>query len=86
MQLALEAHVTVARNGVLARVPGIGLSGHGRDEQEALLSLERSLSAWSKALNRMGVLERHLNLKGIHYEAEGNSVTLQVTPCRPNLT
>jgi len=62
------------RNGVAARVPSIGLAGHGRDSARAVAALERGVLAWCHGLAATGALQESLERRGIEWHAEGDGI------------
>lgn len=70
-------------SGYRARAIALGLCGHGRDEEDALESLQDSITAWATSLHRMGRLVRTLKHRGVDFDQNDAIVTLRMAPLPP---
>lgn len=80
MKIVINAELGFSgRSGVEARSPDLRLTSHGLNEQDALQSLKRGITAWCAGLQSMGKLEEVLKAKNIHWEDNGGALDIELT-------
>ena len=83
MRVYVEAVVYQIRNGVAAHDAQTRLTGHGRDEESALDSLQRGVTAWVRSLDRGGYLEGAIKRNGVRVEHDGDDLSVIVRAAAP---
>lgn len=78
MKIQLDAQLRPIRPGIEAYAASVHLTGHGRDAEEALDSLRRGVRAWCIGLQCAGELERVLRRRGIPWESDGDTITVDL--------
>jgi hypothetical protein len=74
MEVRIGFQIAARHNGVRAIDTSGHFVGHGEDEDEAIMSLERAARAWCRSLARLGALPSALGRMGLHAEGSEGSV------------
>ena len=66
------------KNGVIAKSQALSLAGGGKDEAEAVQSLQRVATAFCASLARIDGLESALRRAQVRWEPNGSSIMVEV--------
>jgi hypothetical protein len=78
MQVRVEASIVRTQRGVLAQCKTLGLTGGGRQADEAVASLRRGVTAWCTGLRRQDALTEALQRRGIHWTPDDGPLVVEV--------
>jgi len=76
MRIYVLPRLAKIKGGIEARCPELRITGHGRDETQALESLRRGLAAWCDGLQRAGRLEDAVRQRGLQLDLEGEELAV----------